>query len=63
MIESKELYAVRKTRGSKLTPEQIKRLIVLAKQLDKAEAGYEGAYGLKPKRFDDENLRKWILMI
>lgn len=53
-------YTVKKTLGSKLTPEQLKRLIVLAKQLDKAEAGYEGAYGLKPKRFDDENLRKWI---
>ena len=43
-----------------MSPEQLKRLIALAKQLDEAEAGYEGAYGLKPKRFDDENLRKWI---
>ena len=60
MTERKELYAVRKTRGSEITPEQLKRLIALAKQLDEAEAGYEGAYGLKPKRFDDENLRKWI---
>lgn len=55
-----QLYTVRKTLGSKITPEQLKRLIELAKQLDEAEAGYEGAYGLKPKRFDDENLRKWI---
>ena len=55
-----QLYTVRKTRGSKITPEQLKRLIALAKRLDEAEAGYEGAYGLKPKRFDDENLRKWI---
>ena len=55
-----QLYTIRKTRGSKITPEQLKRLITLAKQLDEAEAGYEGAYGLKPKRFDDENLRKWI---
>ena len=55
-----QLYAVRKTPGSKIAPEQLKRLIALAKQLDEAEAGYEGAYGLKPKRFDDENLRKWI---
>ena len=54
MIESKELYAVRKTRGSKLTPEQIKRLIILAKQLDKAEAGYEGAYGLKPRGINED---------
>ena len=60
MTERKELYAVRKTRGSEITPEQLKRLIALAKQLDEAEAGYEGAYGLKPKRFDEENLRKWI---
>lgn len=60
MIERNESYTVRKTRGSKITPEQLKRLIALAKQLDKAEAGYEAAYGLKPKRFDDENLRKWI---
>ena len=55
-----QLYTIRKTRGSKITPEQLKRLITLAKQLDEAEAGYEGSYGLKPKRFDDENLRKWI---
>lgn len=55
-----QLYTIRKTRGSKITPEQLKRLITLAKQLDEAEAGFEGAYGLKPKRFDDENLRKWI---
>ena len=60
MTERKELYAVRKTRGSEITPEQLKRLIALAKQLDGAEAGYEGAYGFKPRRFDDENLRKWI---
>lgn len=53
-------YTVRKTEGSKVTPGQLKQLIALAKQLDEAEAGYEGAYGLKPKRFDDENLRKWI---
>lgn len=47
-------YTVKKTPGSKLTPEQIKRLIVLAKQLDKAEAGYEGAYGLKPRGINED---------
>ena len=47
-------YAVKRTPGSKLTPEQLKRLIVLAKQLDKAEAGYEGAYGLKPRGINED---------
>ena len=47
-------YTVRKTPGRKLTPEQIKRLIILAKQLDKAEAGYEGAYGLKPRGINED---------
>ena len=54
------MITVHRRNGANLSPEQLKRLIALAKQLDEAEAGYEGAYGLKPKRFDDENLRKWI---
>lgn len=46
-------YTVKKTPGRKVTPEQLKRLIELAKQLDAAEAGYGIAYGLRPKGIDE----------